>query len=362
MKRKMFEKSNYKKLLTTALITGVLGTGLAVEAYLILPSNELTIDVNPSIELQTNRLNQVVEVNPLNEDATAMLQGFEIKDNDLEKVVEDLVDRMVLTGYISGGSDNLVMVSVDENNHNKGIVDEVNQAITAYLENRQLEAAVLSQSVDANKEDVKLADEKDVSPGKLSLIQKIIAGDKSLSLDDLASISFKELVLTAEENNIDTTQLFDHYSTALDESVKYDHDDKEQKNNETKVPVQNKQHDVAQNDRTVKVKAPENTKETSARSQKSHDDRDDKRDDDDHTVKVKATENAKETSAKPQKAYDDRDNDYDDRDDDWDDEDYKDRDDDRDDDREENDDENHHDNHDDDQDDDHEDDDNEWDD
>lgn len=48
------------------------------------------MDVNPSIELKTNRLSKVVEVTPLNKDAEELLQNFEMKNNDVEIVVRDL--------------------------------------------------------------------------------------------------------------------------------------------------------------------------------------------------------------------------------------------------------------------------------
>lgn len=51
------------------------------------PANSLTMDVNPSIEIVTNRLDRVVEINPLNDDARELLKGFNQKDRNLERTV-----------------------------------------------------------------------------------------------------------------------------------------------------------------------------------------------------------------------------------------------------------------------------------
>ena len=60
------------------------------------------MDVNPSIEIKSNRLNKVVEINPLNEDAKNLLKDFKHKDKSLQKTIEDLADLMVLKGNRKG--------------------------------------------------------------------------------------------------------------------------------------------------------------------------------------------------------------------------------------------------------------------
>lgn len=285
---------NRKKLLSTGLVAGMLGAGMGVGAYFKTPVNALTIDVNPSIELVTNRLDEVVKVKPLNEDAEQMLKGFKL-DDELEDVVEDIVDRMVFTSYISGGSDNVVMLSVNEDNQNPEMVDKVNQTIAAYLEKRKVAASVLTQSVDASKKDEQLADDKNVSPGKLSLIQRILDGDKSLTFEDLSSISLKELLVTAEKNQINTNKLFDDYFIALDDSVKTENkkqhdDDKENKPAQHKVGVHKENrnddwdddHDddrYEANDQKDKPKKKQTTKTAPVAVQKEDDDWDDDHDD-----------------------------------------------------------------------------------
>src|SRR5690554_4952679 len=74
--------------------------------YMTQPSFRMTMDVNPSIEVVTNRLERVIEVNAKNDDAAKMLEGYVIKDDSLEGTVGDLVDRMIFEGFIDGGQDN----------------------------------------------------------------------------------------------------------------------------------------------------------------------------------------------------------------------------------------------------------------
>ncbi len=92
-------------LLSIALVAGLF-------YYLTVPSFRMTMDVNPSIEVVTNRLEQVVEVRALNEDAEKLLTGFTNDTRSLEATVSELVDLMILGGFIDGGTDNVVMISV----------------------------------------------------------------------------------------------------------------------------------------------------------------------------------------------------------------------------------------------------------
>ena len=105
------------------------------------------MDVNPSIEIVTNRLDRVLEINPLNDDAKDLLKGFNPKDKNLERTVNDLVDLMILTGHIKGGEDNIVMITVSDDSVDNKLVDKVNRAIMAMLENKQIEATILNQAI-----------------------------------------------------------------------------------------------------------------------------------------------------------------------------------------------------------------------
>src|SRR5690554_1513335 len=109
-------------LLSIALVAGLF-------YYLTVPSFRLTMDVNPSIEVVTNRLDQVVEVRALNEDAEKMLAGFTNETRTLESTVSELVDLMILGGFIDGGSDNVVMISVRDLEANEDKVLKVNEMI-----------------------------------------------------------------------------------------------------------------------------------------------------------------------------------------------------------------------------------------
>lgn len=170
------------------------------------PAYEFTLDVNPSIQIVSSRLNKVLQVNPLNEDAKQMLKDFKIEDNDLEDTIEDIADLMVLTGYISGGKDNFVMITVEDKDVDSKYVDRVNNAIAAYLENKQLEATIINQTI---------SEEMNAnSTGRELVAHKINEIDDDLTLDDLSSMTIKDLIEIAAARGISPEELFSNVLAA----------------------------------------------------------------------------------------------------------------------------------------------------
>lgn len=214
MSEYILKRANIKKLVLFGI--GTLLMLVIIGATIIMNSeNTLILDVNPSIEIKTNGLKKVVEINGLNKDAKELLKEYKLENDEIEDVVEDLIDLMILNGYITGGEDNLVMITVDDENADKQMLDKVNGAIAAYLENRQLEAAVMSQTIDLDDDDYNTAKEKDISPGKLKIIEKVMDNDKNLTYEELDSVTLKDLVLILEKLDVDFEDLFDKPNTTI---------------------------------------------------------------------------------------------------------------------------------------------------
>ncbi|MZQ99362.1 MAG: hypothetical protein GT601_16980 [Acidaminobacter sp.] len=208
-----------RKKIALLSIPSLLAVSAFTFAFLNAPANKITFDVNPSIELTTNRLDDVIEIKPLNDDAEALLKDYSPSDRDLEDVVNDLVDRMILTGYISGGQDNLVMITVQDSQANEALVDRVNKTIAAYLENKQIEATVVNQKLDLAWEEL---NKDGISSGKLAVIETLMADDDHLSKEELSDMKVSELVALAKALDLKPSALFD---TVLDDDFDDDNFD-----------------------------------------------------------------------------------------------------------------------------------------
>lgn len=181
-------------MLSIALVMGVY-------YFLSLPSFRLTMDVNPSIEIVTNRLERVVEVKPLNEDAEKMLTGFTQSTRTLEATVNELVDLMILGGYIEGGHDNIVMISVKDLEADGDKVAKINEIIRAYLENKQIEATLVAGTLPDTIGSASLS-------GKEAAIGKLEDKGASLSREDLERMTLRELLEYTRAQNLNDDDIF----------------------------------------------------------------------------------------------------------------------------------------------------------
>lgn len=167
----------------------------------IQPVNSLTMDVNPSIEIVTSRLNRVIEVKALNEDAKELLEDFQVKDKNLEKTVNDLVDLMILTGHIKGGNDNFLMLTVEDHTVDSKLVDRVNRAIEAMLENKQIEATILNQII--SKEE-----KEEEKTGVQLAAERLYQIEDDLTIEEIGNMTVREFINYSKKVNIPIEKLF----------------------------------------------------------------------------------------------------------------------------------------------------------
>jgi len=209
-----------KKLSKAGKAVAIAGASLFITAaagagyYLNSPSNLVSIDVNPSIELHTNRLGYVVSIDPVNSDAEQLMAGYQLTDRDLESVIQDIVDRMIFSGYLVSPTTNQILVSADENT-STDLLNRVDTAFNDYLQEKQLDVAVLDQTVDMNSDNLASAHQNDVSVGKMAIIDKLTENDRNVTAQDLADYSVKELISLAISQGISLEDLISNYNEAL---------------------------------------------------------------------------------------------------------------------------------------------------
>ena len=211
MMKKLNGKSEIKKIAGAAAVTlGALGF------YFLAPSGYIALDLNPSIEIRTNRLDQVVSVKAVNEDAKRLLADYKVTDHDLEDVLEDMVDLLDGGGYFHNKDQNDILVTVKDDKASDETVKRVNAFLEDYMEQCQLDTRILDQTIDFDREIRKAAEKYEVSQGKMALIERLLTGDQDLTAGDLAGMRISSLLLYAQEHGISLDQLEDRLDDAND--------------------------------------------------------------------------------------------------------------------------------------------------
>lgn len=168
----------------------------------------ISLDVNPSIEINTNAKDRVLSVNALNEDAETVIGDMDFEGADLDVAINALIGSLLRHGYLDEYK-NSILVSVDNRDKDKGeamrlkLLDEIN----GILKQDGIEGAVLSRISDDDDALEELAEKYGITEGKAALIQDIIAGKPGYSFEDLAKLTINELNLISESPAVELSHL-----------------------------------------------------------------------------------------------------------------------------------------------------------
>lgn len=169
----------------------------------------IDFDVNPSIELKTNKKEEIIEANALNEEGKTILKDMDLEKVDLDVGVNAIIGSMLKNNYITEAQNSiLVSVKNDDETKAKQLEERVSNEINELLKAQNINGAVLSQMYNDDDTVEKLAQENNVSEGKANLINKIInAGMKdskgnAYTFDSLSKLSINELNLLLTSKNV----------------------------------------------------------------------------------------------------------------------------------------------------------------
>lgn len=169
----------------------------------------IDFDVNPSIELKTNKKEEIIEANALNEEGKTILKDMDLQKVDLDVGVNAIIGSMLKNNYITEAQNSiLVSVKNDDETKAKQLEERVSNEINELLKSQNINGAVLSQMYNDDDTVEKLAKENNVSEGKANLINKIInAGMKdskgnAYTFNSLSKLSINELNLLLASKNV----------------------------------------------------------------------------------------------------------------------------------------------------------------
>lgn len=167
------------------LVTAVAGIFLStqnVEMYSVY------VDVNPSVELVFNRLNQFMGANCLTMGGKEMVEGLRLGTGP-EKVIAEVVKTAFNIGYLREDAESGVLVTV-VSKKDKSVEKYKNSILSSIEENRFTDIC----SVDTCPSDfLARAGELGISPGVLKMLERMAELDETVTIDDIKGMSAKDI-------------------------------------------------------------------------------------------------------------------------------------------------------------------------
>lgn len=169
----------------------------------ILLESVITLDVNPSIEIDVDSTDTVTAVKALNDDARIVIGSMDFAGSSLEVTVNALIGSMLTNGYLDEIR-NSILVSVSDGDAARASTLQNNVAgmIETALGSGGIEGSVLSQTVTPDASTTELAASYNITEGKAALISKLVAADATLTVESLVALPINDIALIAASRGI----------------------------------------------------------------------------------------------------------------------------------------------------------------
>jgi hypothetical protein len=171
-------KGTVKKLATfAASAAAILVLGVSTWAY-ASPYSYVSLDVNPSIQFVLNRFDRVLSIKSVNDDGEEVLQEIKLenlKNKTIVQAINQTLDQISQLGYLSDNASAGIVITTSGKNMDKAdeLAIEIKDEVEDELNETYSTASVEVFSVGLER--VEAARELGVTPGKLNLVEKLIA-------------------------------------------------------------------------------------------------------------------------------------------------------------------------------------------
>ena len=188
----------------------LLGGGFGLKSYRVnhMVDATVSLDVNPSVELQVNQKERVLNVKAMNEDGRIIVGDMDLSGSSLDVAVNALIGSMLQNGYLNELA-NSILISVDNDDPVRGADLQVRLSaeVDRLLQTDSFSASVLSQTVVRSSELQQMAEQYGITLGKAQLIQDILSRSTLHTFDELAPLSINELNLLLSKETAAATQV-----------------------------------------------------------------------------------------------------------------------------------------------------------
>lgn len=144
----------------------------------------VTMDINPSIKVNINKDNKVIEVIALNEDAKSIISD-ELKEKNISDVIEKLTSNLLSNDYFK--DDATIILSVE----GEVSSEDIKNVISDTLKKENVLVTIIEPVI--TKSGKKIAEDLGITEAKASYLEEVISKNPSLKIEDIKDKSVKEI-------------------------------------------------------------------------------------------------------------------------------------------------------------------------
>jgi len=162
----------------------------------------IAIDVNPSLVLELDENDKVMNVIKNNADAVIIIGDMNLIDVDYNVAVNAIIGSMVTRGYLDEFKNSVLLsIKSDDVIHEAMLMTDVTQTVYNYLNSSSISGSVITQGLLEDEATKLLAERLNISEAKAELIYDITLLDPRVTVEELAMLSINDLNLFLESKN-----------------------------------------------------------------------------------------------------------------------------------------------------------------
>lgn len=166
----------------------LLAAGAGGHHLYFTPTTVLSIDINPSLEMDINRFDRVIALNGYNDDGAALAAALDVQNLRYDEAVDELLANATIADCLARGEElAIAVVQAQDDAAQSGAVLDYVSGCTDRHENAHCYA------LEAGDAQLAEAHDAGLSCGKYHVYQALLAYDPSLTVEEAQQMTMREL-------------------------------------------------------------------------------------------------------------------------------------------------------------------------
>jgi hypothetical protein len=192
MKEKPMRRKGRFTAMVAAAAMFVMLMGAGVLAY-VTPTYFVSVDVNPSVLMEVNLFERVIGIQA-NESATEVLEGVNLKNQDIQNAISLTVAAIAQAGYFDEeGGEMLIAAAAKNRGKAEQLAERLGERARVETEEHGVRPEVATRVLGRDMVDAARALVPEITPGKYNIIVNLLGKDDE-DIAEYAEMSIKELM------------------------------------------------------------------------------------------------------------------------------------------------------------------------
>jgi hypothetical protein len=163
-------RNRFRGLVAAAVALVVLGAGSYAYAT---PYYYLSLDVNPSVQMEANVFGQVISLEAANDDGVVILDGKKYKNKSADKVMAEIVETIGEEGYLDSGENDLLIAAASKDDKKAAIMaNKLAKAAEKEMRDKGFKNDIITDHYGYDM--VQQAKAYGMTPGKYNLVTHVL--------------------------------------------------------------------------------------------------------------------------------------------------------------------------------------------